>query len=652
MPDFINELSPEDIIKLAGRGYDRFKPNRMTAMLTIKNMGGQFYGRTDGTAFQQTLAMSFNAARVLVPNLVLNFPKHVIETPFLPARQFASDLGTALSYQDRHLRVDELYRCVIVDALHSLGIVKTGIASGGTLIELESEDGVEKIDQGQVYSERVSFQDFVTDPDSKQYLFKDARFIGDIIKIPRQVLLDSDEYDHDMVMELSHPDTTSKREGPKKISQNRTDDALNNALEDLVEICELYIPSSNCIVTVPGDFKRMTKFLRISDYYGLKDNTGPYTFLSLTIPVPDNPLPVPFFSVLLDLELQVNRTEAKISNQADRQKDVLMYSPDAADDAALVRDASDGDIISCTDPNNLKMVSFGGQQQSNEEHLSMLLQQYNSFAANVETLSGTQSAAKSATAANILQQNASVVLSDIQDAVYKFAAAEARKRAFYIFNDPFLDKTIVRRVNQPGQMAMTQAGPQWVVPPSVQDVQVTLTPEAKTGEFMDLVFNIQPESMSRVDSKTRLQNEMTFCQQILPAISAAAQIFQTLGVPFDTVTFLSQVAKDMNLTWFDSVVFAPAVQMKAAAEYNAIKAATGQDVPPSPGAPPNAGLNPAMLQNGQPGQVQAPQMNPMQQQNQGAQAGAMDAQRLIGAALRNSLRPQAMKPPLATAGGL
>jgi hypothetical protein len=142
--------------------------------------------------------------------------------------------------------------------------------------------------------------------------------------------------------------------------------------------------------------------------------------------------------------------------------------------------------------------------------------------------------------------------------------------------------------------------------------------------------------MARKDSKLRLQNETTFAQQLLPAVSAAAQIFQTLGVPFDTVAFLMRMARDMGIDWLDEVVYAPQIQQKSAMEYNKIQQATGQDVPGG-AAQPNPGLNPAIQQNGQPGQVPGAQPTPQQGQNAGAQAGAQDAQRLIGSALRHSL---------------
>jgi hypothetical protein len=335
--------------------------------------------------------------------------------------------------------------------------------------------------------------------------------------------------------------------------------------------------------------------------------------------------------------------EQKLTDQASRQKDILVATPDAADDAGLLRDTIDGGIIIMSDPNAAQVKSLGGQKQSNEEHLNMLLSQFNLMAANVETLSGVNSAAKSATAANLLSQNASINLADMQNSVYRMAAEEARKRAFYIFNDPLLNQVVARRQINPGQMSMSPAGPQWITPPTTEEVQVTLTPEARKGEFLDLVFSVEPESMARVDAKSRLANAMSFAQQVLPAVAGAAQIMQTLGVPFDAVAFLMRMSKELGITWLDEVVYAPAVQQKAAMEYNQIQRVTGQQAPqtgpPPPPALPNPNLNAAVMQNGQPGQVQGAPPPPQMAQRQGQQAGSEDAQRMVRSVLMRSMTP-------------
>jgi hypothetical protein len=644
--DLLNTVSPAKMAAEVWRGYKRAEPDRWRSRFTSKLMGGPAFTSDTEVKCDSPLPLLFNVARTLVPQLVINFPKHVVETPYLAARQYAQSIGLALSLYDKKQAIPNIYRTVIVDALHSLGILKTGIESGGDVLSLANEaDGSTKIDNGQIYTERVSFENFVFDPDCREYLFLDARFLGNIIRVPRQVLLDSGQYDEDLVMRLPRDSYSSDINNSAAVLTMGNINATENAdFEDVVKIVEVWVPSANAVVTIPGykDFD-CEDYLRVADYYGVKE--GPYTFLSLTIPIPDNPLPVPLMRVLFQLEMSANRMAVKISNQADRQKSILLYRAQESESAKKIVDAADGETIQMDDPTAVNTINLGGQVNSNEEHLDTLLTQLNMLAANVETLSGVSSAAKSATAANILQQNASVGLADMQNAVYGMAAQEARRRAFYIHTDPLLNVILAKRVQIPGQMTTNEQGrPQWATPPSVQEIQEFLTPEQRNGDFLDLAFTIEPESMARVDSKMRLQQETAFCTQLLPAVVGAAQISQQLGMAFDAAQMLSMMAKDSGITWMDSVLYSPQIQQKAAMEYNAIQQATGDGVKPGQEQPQQNPLQNAMLQNGQQGNVQAPQPNQQQQNNAGAQGGANDAQRIIRAALMQRAQPKSALP--------
>jgi len=596
------------------------------------------------TSFASPLPLMYNAVRVLVPQLVMSFPRHTVETPYLAARQYGENLSIALSLQDKKQKITDVYRTIIVDALVSLGIMKTGLAAGGDVMEImDADGGTQTIDNGQVYTERVSFDRFIADPDSREYLFSDARFLGNILRVPRHVLLDDPRYDPDMVMKLARADDeSSEKERVSSLSMGDINSTDNSELEDIVEIAEIWIPSANTVVTIPGDTEsEIEDFMAIADYNGVKE--GPYSFLPLGTPIPDNPLPIPLMSVLYKLELTANRTCNKIIEQADRQKDIVLYRSAEVEAAKMVKDAADGELISCDDPSAIQKVSFGGQESSNEEHLNMLMTYFNVLAGNVETLGGVNDAAKSATAANILQQNTGIGLADMQNAIYKAGAEEARKRAFYLHTDPLMNILLSKKQMTPGQMTTGPMGqPAWLTPPTVQEVQVLLTPEQRTGDFLDLVFTFEPESLGRMDSKARLQAEMTYIQQIMPAIMAAAQVAATIGIGFDASAMLYRVAKDMQIGFMDQVLFSPQIQLKGAMEYNRIQMATGENIPP--GQEDQGQMINQMAQNGQPAAVQAPQPGPQQQQNGAAQAGAENSQRLIR---QNFLHAAPQKPALA-----
>lgn len=631
------EVSPKKLQLAVMRGFKRLENFRMARIHFLKQYTGPYYDRVSGEAGEAAINLIFNAVRVLVPTMVMNFPKHTIETPYLAVRQYAELLGLALDQHDKKIDIANVYRRVIVDAIFTLGILKTGLAQSDSVYAIDDET---RIDPGTVYTEAVDFDNFVVDPNSREHMFRDAMFMGDRITVPRQMLLDSGLYQNDLIERLPRSGATNDPD-PKadELSKDSIDQSENAALEDDVEIVELWVPSANAIVTVPGTKDVVfDDYLRVDDYYGVKE--GPYTLLALTPPVPNNPLPIPMVGVWHDLHILANRMAKKVVEQAERQKTIIGYKRSAADDAAQVRDAGDGEGVAMDDPDAVREFNLGGQQNSNERQLESLENWFNMMAGNPSQVGGQNIEAKSATAANLLQQNAGVGLEDMKDMVYKMAASEARKRAWYFHTDPLMQIPLIKRQQTaPGSMQITPQG-QWLAAPNMQEVQVILTPEARSGDFMDFVFAIQPESMGRVDSKVRIQQEQAFCQQIMPAVMTAAQLAMSMGIPFDAVSMLIRMAKDMGITWLDEVLYNPQFQMQMQQQMMAgPQAANSKGQLAGPQQPNN--MMGQMLQNGQPSNVAgAPEPvggNP----NAAAQTGANDSQRLVRATLGNAFaKPQ------------
>jgi len=187
----------------------------------------------------------------------------------------------------------------------------------------------------------------------------------------------------------------------------------------------------------------------------------------------------------------------------------------------------------------------------------------------------------------------------------------------------------------PGQMGIGPTGETFMTPPTMQEVQVILTPEARRGDYMDFTFKIEPESMGRVDSKVRVQQMQTLFQQTLPAIMAAAQISMSMGIAFSPKAALLRAAKDMGVEWFDEVFMDPEFQMQMQQHMM-----MGPQPGPSKGqAAPGGGGIGSILQNGQPGTVAG---QPGQQMRQGAQEGANDSQREIKAAMAHAFQTGAV----------
>lgn len=621
--DYTTQVSPRQIMEQVQRGYKRMDLFRRARILFLRNYTGQYYDRQRGDIGNEPLNLVFNAIRVLVPNLVMNFAKHNIETPYIQAKQYSELLGMALDQNDKALHIPDKYRRCIVDAIFTLGIMKTGLAGSDSVYVLDQDF---QIDAGTVYTECVDFDNFVVDPYSTEHMFEDARFVGDRMCIPRRTLLESGLYNSDLVMRMPRAGEDADKKA-SALSMKNINPRENYDLEDEVEIVELWVPSANAVITVPAsDDVTFDDFLRVDDYYGVKE--GPYTLLALTPPVPGNPLPVPMVGIWNDLHVKANEMATKTIEQAVTQKDILGYKGSAADDAEEIRQARNGDAVKMDDPQAIAMYSFGGQKSSNEQMLVQLQGWFNQMAGNPAQMGGQSQDSNSATGTMILQQNASVSLNDMKDMVYKTAAAEARRRAWYFHTDPLMQVPLTKRQVQPAQFAPGPNGQIVIVPPTIDQVQIVLTPDARSGEFFDFTFTIEPESMGRVDSQTRLQQMLDFCTKILPGVLTAAQTAMQMGLALSPKALLERAAKDMHIEWLDEVFYDPEFQQQLM-----MQMMMGPQPGPSKGqaapAGPGNGSMAAMQQNGQPANVGASAPTPQQQVNSQQQQGAQLGQRIL-----------------------
>jgi len=622
-----SEISPQGLQESVEQGYKRLQNFRAARLMFLKQYVGQWYDAEHGVVGNEPLNLIFNAIRVLIPNIVFNFPKHEVETEYLAYRPYADMQGQALSAHDRKINIRDIYARGIVDAIFTMGIWKTGIADSGSAITFEQDD---PIDPGTVYTANVDFDNFVFDPNARR--IEEGLFVGDKIRTPRVALLETGLYRNDLIEQLpsanQHGDLGHT--GSDELSARAINYMETGELEDEVDVFELWVPRAKATVTIPagrGNGVAASDFLRITDYYG--PDTGPYTYLSLTPPVPNNPVPIALVGIWYDLHVMANRMVRKVMDQADRQKSIVGYRRSAADDAQEALDAADGEAVAMDDPDGIKTFQFGGQETSNEGMVQQLQSWFNMMAANPQGMSGISIDAKSATEAKLLQGNAALGLEHMKDLVYIAAADEASKRAWFFHTDPLIQLPMIRREHKPAQISMGPEGPIVVSPSTDEEVQVFLTPEARRGDWLDYGFKIEPESMGRVDAASRLRQAMEFAVKILPAAAQAAQISMQMGVAFSFPRFVIRMAKEVGITWLDEVFQDPEFQQKVMLQMMQgpqMEGSQGQ-VQPNGGVgnPRGGGGMAGILQNGQPGQV-AKTLDGTQQDNYDAQLGANDGQ--------------------------
>lgn len=520
-------VSPRKIQLVVKKGFDRMQNYRRASAMFVKEFAGHYYRQEKGLTGEEPINLIFHTIRTMVPNLVMKNPVNKIITPYIPHKEYAELLGLGVTEVEKQIKLKQTLRAWITSAFFGWGIIKVALAAKGQMIKFGDVD----VDPGQVYAELVDLDDFVIDPICK--VWSQSMFFGHRTTVPRQLLLDVDLYDHDGVIELPSSKAISSQDTVASLTQQTSGTEEMRSLQDFVDVVELYVPEADALITIPDPAqKRTEKYLGITDYYGPKD--GPYIDLSFTPPVRNNPLPIPPVSVIYDLHRMANRTFKKVMNQADAQKDVLLYNPINADMAQDIVDAKDGDVIASPNPKDAMMYSYGGQNRDNVQMLQQLHIWFNYLAGNPDQMAGnvtpgTKGTKTTATLSSILQSNASVSIEDARDILYDRTAEISKRIAWYLHTDPLIDQTLMKRTS------------------GNKEIQLRLTPEQRRGNFLEFTFNIVERSMSRLDPTIRSKRIMEFGTNILPAAANTAMIMMQIGRPFNLEAYLTRMADELGI---------------------------------------------------------------------------------------------------------
>ncbi|KKL51265.1 hypothetical protein LCGC14_2297210, partial [marine sediment metagenome] len=519
-------VTPQKTQIAVKRGLERLARYRRARAMFIKEFVGQYYEQTVGLSGDEPINLIFHTIRTMVPNLVMKTGTNLVTTRYTPQRDYGELLGLALDSLDEQIGLKATLRGWIVAAIFGLGVIKTGLAASGEMLQF----GDNTIDPGQVYAKLVSLDDFVIDPTCTS--LNESTFIGDRVRVPRQILLDTDGYDHDLVVKLPLAKINRKNK-VEDISKRDTAVMEMYTLQDYVDVIELWVPEADAVVTIPDPNQIIfEKYIGLRDYYGPKE--GPYTFLSFTPPVPDNPLPVSSVSLWYDIHRMANRIFKKIMDQSDRQKDILIYPPSEADAAQDVVDSKDGDTVMSSNPKEINVVSFGGQNRNNEVMLQEAQMWYNYVSGNPDQMAGnmtkgTGAPKESATRSQIIQSNSQVGLEDARDILYDSTAEVNRKMAWYLHTDPLIKIPLTKRATGGKQ------------------IQLFLTPEQRQGDFFRFTFKIKARSMSRLDPAIRSKRMVEFAVNILPGLINAAMIAMQMGQRFNIQRAVTDLAEELGI---------------------------------------------------------------------------------------------------------
>jgi hypothetical protein len=577
-------IGPQKLADATRQGFNRIRAYRKARAMFIRGYVGQYY-KTDASLGKNEktgnlpLALIFNAIRATVPHLVMQNPKHGVYTEYTELKDFAEITAKKLDSVAKQIKLFNILRSWIVDAFFGFGVTKTGIKETGKFVSIDNIN----VDPGQVFVETVDLDDFVFDPMTVEPLFTDASFVGNRVRVPRQLLLDSKGYDHDLVKALPKSPENNNSQRTRDISGADTFGNDYALFRDYIDVIELWVPDAEALVTIADPTQgSVAGYLREVEFHGPED--GPFTYLSFSQPVPGNPLPVAPVSLWYDLQTAANSVFKKSIDQALRQKDVILYNPANADTAKDIVDAFDGETIASEDPSAVNTISLGGSNNKNDQMVGTLQTWFNYMAGNPDQMAGLQSDVETATQAQIMQGNAGITQEDAKNILYNQTGEVSSKIAWYVADDP-LDKTLEKE------------------------------------DWLEFAFSIVPKSMGKISPQVRMQRMMQLATNVIPAAAQTAQICLQMGTQFNFPKFVMAVAKELDLEDVIGDIFQDPEHIQKLATMMTLGAAhpskTGGDKDLS-----MAGI----LQNGGVPNAQAQTPTPGQIFNQQTQSTAADAQ--------------------------
>ncbi|MBN1457706.1 MAG: hypothetical protein JW912_07635 [Sedimentisphaerales bacterium] len=500
----------------------KLQPFREQRYETIRQYVG-FHYSDNGAADRVPINLLELAINIYTQQMAARSPKALVTTPFRQLKPIAANFELAINQLVKEIRFGDSLRLAVIDALFSVGIIKSGLERKAS-VEIEGF----LHDVGQPFADVISLDNWVHDTTATK--FEQCQFMGDRYRLPLELVKQSKAFKN--TDDLQATVKNSYNEGGDSKSENLShgSQTVSDEYVDHIELWDLWLPFENVLVTIPAEGEG--KPLRIVQWDG--PETGPYHLLTFS-PVPGNIMPLAPSALWMDLHDLANRMFRKLGRQAERQKTVLGVQSGSEDDGNRIIKVNDGEALRMDSPDRAREYKFGGIDQPS---LAFLLQVKDLFAylgGNLDSLGGLSPMADTLGQDQLLAQNASKRVADMQDRVIDFTKQIINSLGFYLWNDPLIELPLTKRV--PGFEEIS--------------VPVTFGPDSREGDFLDYNLDIEPYSMQHQSPQMKLQTlTQVFGQFIVPFAPMMAE--QGIGVNFESL--LKMISKYANVTELNDIL--------------------------------------------------------------------------------------------------
>jgi hypothetical protein len=456
------------------------------------------------------------AVGVWLRQLAAQTPRTLVLTRDPAAKTDAFELEVATDFLLKEIRFGHNLSEVVMGALFSMGVMKVGITEA-YLAESSALAGA----AGQPYADPVLFEDWIHDMAARR--MQEWEWCANRYKLPYDAVMDNPEF--------KNKDGLMPRQGRADSGEGLDDPSLRtNVLSDsqsmdsadfrdYVELYDIWVPGDKLLVTLPVQEGRLP--LQVREWEGPKN--GPFHVLGFNN-VLGNVIPTSPAQSVYDLQDVFTRIFNNVARQALRQKTLTLADGRAVADgtAEKIMEASDGQVIRTEHIDSVREMKYGGVDASNHGFLVWLRETFSYMAGNIEVMGGLASQAGTLGQEQLLAQSSSEMVRDMQAKVIDFTKDIITDLSWYLYSDPYIRLPLTKPVEGYGDIAF-----EW-------------GPEARTLDFFNYTFDVEPYSLQHKGPTQRMQMLMQLATQIFIPM---APLMEQWGMQFNFQKFVEMLSK-------------------------------------------------------------------------------------------------------------
>lgn len=485
----LNETQFERLTKSIDWSDRMLEKPKKERIMGIKQFIG--YHHSEGGAEKRIITPLLKmAVDIHVRLLAARSPRALFSTKHRELKWTAANLELAVNQIPDEINFEVTLRRLVIEALFSIGVAKCGLYTVGNILGHE---------YGAPFVDVVTLDELIIDMAAKHLDL--VQYIGNTYWMDFEDVMEEESFNNKD--DLASDDFTVIGEAGEDVAQGITVGETAELFKKKIQLCDVWLPSDNLMVTYAVTTKRRLKTI---EWEG--PERGPYSVLGFG-DVCGNLLPIAPVSGWRDLHELGNALYRKLGDQADSQKTALGFQGDD-EGAEAFKVAKDGDGIKYTSSPPIKMTA-GGIDPTTLAFFEECKSLFSYFGGNLDALGGLSPQSKTLGQDRLISEASSAQIREMAAHVVKFTTEIFRNLAYYEWHDP------VRRRNLRKS-----------IPGTDLEIIVPWNKESRRGKFVLYDLEIDVFSLQDNSPSAKLQRLMSMLKEIvfplMPAIEQAGGI--------------------------------------------------------------------------------------------------------------------------------